>query len=441
MNRENITKILKVILFISVISFIAVFWYIIFNPDNIKESTVRNLLYMSGKFAGLIGFLFLSFLIFSGETARYFDRFFGINKIILFQRKFSLITCLFVVMHPVFFILANKSFSYLIPSFTFTPFSIGILSFYLFIIIMVSSVLYKKISYIIWQYLHIIIYVLFFFSLYHAVNIGSDSGQLPIRLLYLIAFVSISVGMIYRTYYKIKQRTQKKFYLKNIKWETKDTYTLTLESKKNIMFKAGQFFFIRLKRKGIYARHPISASSSPNEENLKFTIKLKGRFTKVASNLNIGEEIIVEGPFGIFTIEDTIGRDKNKNLVFIAGGVGITPFLSIIKSPSMSSGKRDITLFYFSKTIYDIIFKSGLDNIREDWLKKIYVVSEDEPSGNVEEKGMINKDLITKYLDKEKIKNSVFYICGPEKMKDCAIKELKELGVKKENIIIEDFFW
>ncbi len=484
MERENIAKILKGIIFIFIIYYIIIFWNVIFSSVNLKELSQNSLFYLSGKLAGLTGFLFLSFLIFSGETARFFDRFFGINKIILFQRKFALITALFVISHPIFFILSTKSFSYLIPSFILTPLTFGIVSFYLFIIIMISSFLYKRISYKIWQYLHILIYLLFFFSLYHAIKIGSDSDLLPIKSIYLTALISILIGLVYRTFYKIKQRVSEKFFLKEIKKETEDTFTLILETKKNFSFKAGQFCFLRLKRKGIYARHPISISSFPDEENLMFTIKLKGRFTKEALNLKIGEEIIVEGPFGIFTIDDTIGRNKDKNLIFIAGGVGITPFFSMIKSnlhldygktnsnlqvgeiasqsavfPSSPKPrqtphfsveyktegfgdiKRNITLFYCSKTIKGTIFKKELDKIKENWLKNIYIMSEDVYQGNVNETGIINKELIKKYLDEEKIKNSVFYICGPEKMKECATKELKELGIKKENIIIEDFFW
>ncbi len=439
MERKNKAKILKGILFIFLGFSLIIFWNAIFSSVNLKELSISSLFYTAGRLSGLVGFLSLSFLIFSGETARFFDKFFGINRIILFQRKFALITSLFVILHPVFFILSNKSFSYLIPSFILAPLTLGIISFCLFIIIMISSFFYKRISYKIWQYIHILIYLLFFFSLYHAIKTGSDSDSLPIRLIYLTALVSILIGIFYRTHYKIKQRASEKFYVKEIKKETEDTFTLILETKKKFLFKAGQFYFLRLKRKGIYARHPISISSSPDEGNLNFTIKLKGNFTKEALNLKIGEEVIVDGPFGIFTIEDTIGKHKDKNLVFIAGGVGITPFFSIIKSQIKSSTKINITLFYCSRTVKGTIFKRELDNIKEDWLKKIYIVSEDECQENVKEKGIINKELIKKYTDN--IDNSVFYICGPEQMKKCVIKELKELGVKKENIIIEDFFW
>src|SRR3989338_3998020 len=157
---------------------------------------------------------------------------------------------------------------------------------------MIASILYKRISYNVWQYLHILTYLLFFFSLYHATKTGSDYNFLPIKITYFIALIAIISGIAYRANYKIKQLSNK-FYIKEIRKETEDTFTLVLETKNNFPFKAGQFCFLRLKRKGIYARHPFTISSSPDEKYLRFTIKLKGRFTQEALNLKKGEEVIV----------------------------------------------------------------------------------------------------------------------------------------------------
>lgn len=423
-------KLLGILLITFMLSLIFIF-YSIFKSINFDNLSLNILLYSLGKFCGLVGFLFLSILIFSGETARFFDKYFGIDKIILFQRKFALITSFFVILHPIFFIISSKSIlPYIIPDFSAIPLSLGIISLYFFIIVMTASILYKRISYKIWQYLHILTYLLFFFSLYHATKTGSDYNYLPIKIIYLTLAILIIIGIIYRTNYKIKQFSNK-FFVKEIKKETEDTFTLILETKKNFPFKPGQFCFLRLNKKGIYARHPFTISSSPDKKDLEFTIKLKGRFTQEALNLKKGDEVIVDGPFGIFTLD----KAEEKDIIFIAGGVGITPFYSMIKSNT----KKDILLFYCSRTIKGTIFKKELDNIKEDWLKKVYIVSEDECQGNVKEKGIISKSIIAKYA--KDINNSIFFICGPEKMKDCVIKELKELGVKKENIIIEDFFW
>ena len=394
--------------------------------------------YSIGKFAGLLGFIFLSFLIFSGETARFFDRFFGINKIILFQRKFSLITAFFVLTHPFFFIISDKNFiNYFVLNFVSLSLALGVISFYIFVIVLLSSILYKKISYKIWQYIHIFIYLLFFFSFYHAVRLGSDSNFLVIKLIYYLAFVSVIVGIIYRTNYKIKERSNI-FYVKEIKKETEDAFTLVVNSNKPFSFKAGQFCFLRLDKSKIYARHPFTISSSSNNKELCFTMKVYGEFTRAVLKLKKGERIFVDGPFGIFTFEDTIS-DLKKKVVFVAGGVGITPFFSMINSNKKAKEKKNITLFYCSKKIKNIIFKNKLNRIKNKWFKKIYIVSQDKCSGNVKESGRIDKRLIQIYfLD---IKNSVFYICGPEKMKEYLVNELKRMGVEKSEIITEDFFW
>src|SRR3989344_1417033 len=416
---------ISLIIFIFLLIFI---FYSVFKSINFDNLSLDILFYTGGKLAGLLGFLFLSILIFSGETARFFDRFFGIDKIIKFQRKFSLVTSLFIILHPIFFIISSSSIlPYIIPDFSVIPLSLGIISLYFFIIIMLSSILYKRISYKTWQYIHILIYILFFFSLYHAIKIGSDYNYLPIKIIFFTFAMLIIIGIVYRTNYKIKQLSNK-FLVKEIKKETEDTFTMVLEAKNNFLFKAGQFCFLRINKNRLYARHPFTISSSHNEKDLSFTIKLKGRFTQEALNLKKGEEVIVEGPFGIFTLD----KAEEKDIVFIAGGIGITPFMSMIKSNLHSNIKRNITLFYCSKTIKGTIFKKELDNIEENWLNKVYIVSKDECQGNVKEKGIISKELIKKYTDN--IDNSVFYICGPEQMKKYVIKELKKLGIKKENI-------
>ncbi len=392
------------------------------------------LFYSIGKLAGLVGFLFLSILIISGDTARLFDRFFGMDKIIKFQRKFTLIITVVVITHPLFFMLSGGIYlSYLIPNFAVLPLALGILSLYIFAIVMTCSALYKRIPYQMWQYIHILTYILFFFSLYHALTIGSDTNNIFIKSIFGILLIGVIVGGVYRIYYKIKYR-KFKCHVKEIKWETPGIFTLKLKPNKKLFFKPGQFCFLRLNKDKLYARHPFTISSSPNENTLNFTMKITGKFTKTASQLKEGEEVIVDGPFGRFTIED-----DNKNLVFIAGGVGITPFISMIKYQLHSKKQQNITLLYGSKTEKNIIFKKELDEVNEEWFKKVYVLSGEEIFEENYGQGRVTKKIIKKYVGS--VKDSLFYVCGPEPMKDESIKILKNIGVKKQNIKIESFFW
>ena len=449
MKAKNILLAIFLTLIILDISFAI---YSVFKYTNPSNLSLNTLFYSSGKLAGLIGFLFLSILIFSGETARFFDKFLGIDKIIKFQRKFSWITTIFVLSHPIFFLLSTQiAFSSLIPSFMNIPLAAGVVSLYIFLIVMISSVLYKRISYNTWQFIHILVYLLFFFIFYHALNIGSDTRNILIMPIFSVIFIVMIIGSIYRINYKFKQRSFK-CYVEEIKTEILDTFTLKIKSNKKLFFKAGQFCFLRLNKDKLYARHPFTISSSPNENTLNFTLKITGRFTKIASQLKKGDKIIVEGGFGLFTIKDEDENINKKKLVFIAGGVGITPFRSIIKDEeeknNIQNSLRSILLLYGSKTEKDIIFKKEFDELdkKEKWLKKVYVLSQENEEkfnklNDKYEKGHIDELIIKKYLDEKDIKDSLFYICGPESMKNSVIKILTDLGVKKENIFIEDFFW
>lgn len=393
---------------------------------------MSELFYEIGKICGITGFFLLSFLIFSGDTARFWNRFVGLDKIIKFQRKFSYFVAFFVICHPIFFILANGfNINFIIPNFAYAPLTIGVLSMYIFIGIMIASKLYKMISYRTWQYIHILTYVLFFFAMFHAYNAGSNSEELTVP--YSIALVAIFIGIVYRTQYKVRARKTSKFKVKDIRSETHDTFTITVDGHKD--FIAGQFCFLRLNKNKLYARHPFTISSTPDED-MTFTIKLAGRFTQTAKELKPGDEILIDGPFGNFIPK------SEKDLVFIAGGVGITPFISILKDRTKNNINQNITLIYGSRTEADIIFKKEIDAISTPWFKKVYLLSliEDGITIPVDcEKGFICDDVLKRYV--KDVENSLYYICGPEIMKDNAKKLLKEKGVPGGQVFVEDFFW
>lgn len=84
--------------------------------------------------------------------------------------------------------------------------------------------------------------------------------------------------------------------------------------------------------------------------------------------------------------------------------------------------------------------KDRIDNIKTNWFKKVFFVSDNKNiSDPALEYGRINIETVTKYVSD--LKNSIFYICGPESMKNNLKIGLKSLGVKNNQIITEDFFW
>lgn len=405
-----------------------------------------------GQWSGIAAFVALSLLIFSGDTARFWDRFFGLDRIIKFQRKFSLWTALFVLLHPAFFMLSRQNFlAYAVPDFSVPPLALGIVAFYVFALVMLASLLYKRISHLAWQYIHVVTYLLFALSLIHAWQWGSDSGSWWLQGIYIVALAAVIFGAIYRTQYKIRQLFGGKFFVKSLTRETADTFTLTISQEEPLQFRAGQFCFLRLPKDSLHARHPFTIASAPAEQDLRFTIKNAGRFTDSAGKLKKGEKVLIDGPFGRFYL-----RDGKKPLVFIAGGVGITPFISMLREQiaadnlhNRQPSARDITLLYGSRSYQDIIFREELDSIKAPWLKKIYLLSETKaPKGKKQTTAKLPKDCLPGYIDEKIIRRFVpdpaaalFYICGPEALKNSVKKILRQLKVPRSAIFVEDFFW
>ena len=396
---------------------------------------LTDIFYNLGKISGLIALISLALLIFSGDTARYFDRFIGLDRLIKFQRKFSFFVLAFAGLHPFLFILSGReSLKVFIPNPYLMPLNFGIFAFLILIIVMLFSYFYKRISYRAWQYIHILTYILLFFALYHAFFWGSSANKPIFQAIYLVILIAVVLGASCRFSYKYRAWRRPKFYISKILQETNNIFSLSLQSDKKMKFKAGQFCFLRLKGKKLYARHPFTISSSPQEDEFLFTVKNTGRFTFALSKMNVGDEVLVDGPFGRF-----IERKKSGDLVFVAGGVGITPFRSMALDFLARGRQGKISLIYCSKYKEDLVFENDFNRLQSENFKTFYVLSAGEKNEGSYFSGRINKEIIKKAL--VNMDNPTFYICGPEPLKLETIKMLKELGVSKKRIIFEDFFW
>lgn len=150
--------------------------------------------------------------------------------------------------------------------------------------------------------------------------------------------------------------------IKEVKIIDPKHFSLILEKPNNFSFYPGQYLDIKLPVKDKFGdTRAFTISSSPTEENLMITSK-KGvtPFKKLVGNLKIGDIIKSSHPAGTFTL------DESSSAVFIAGGIGITPFRSIIKYAVDQNIKTKITLIY-SNSDENFLFKEELDK----WLQKL----------------------------------------------------------------------
>ena len=193
-----------------------------------------------------------------------------------------------------------------------------------------------------------------------------------------------------------------------------------LEASAFPFFRAGQYVSLQSKVGESLVSRPYSIASSPREalENkLVLGVEEAGFFSGyLDKEAKPGDRFTMTEPSGEFHYETL--RDK-KHIVCIAGGAGITPFLSMAKSMVEGDEDYEMTLFYGARDEARIAFKPELDALAEKGLKVVYVLSDEERAGY--EHGFVSAALLEKYVD---IRNVTFFLCGPKAMYDFVLKEL-----------------
>lgn len=195
-------------------------------------------------------------------------------------------------------------------------------------------------------------------------------------------------------------------------------------------FRAGQYVTIQAHIAGSIVSRPYSIVSTPKDalsNKLVLGIEEQGFMSKyLCHEAKIGDAFMMLEPAGEFHYETL--RDK-KNIVCIAGGSGITPFMSMLNAKAQGTENYDVTLFYGARDVKHLAYKDELDKLAQNGIKVIYVLS-DEENSNMEH-GFIGIDLIKKYVN---INDSTFFLCGPKAMYDYIIPALKEAGLANKYI-------
>lgn len=173
-----------------------------------------------------------------------------------------------------------------------------------------------------------------------------------------------------------------------------------------------------------------SIASSPNEDHMEFMIEMiNGKFTSLLANLKVGDEIYVSEPRGAFTYQP----DSQHSDLFLAAGIGIAPFFSMLRFLRSRNLKRNIYLFYSIKHKEDIVNSSELQSYEDIGLKLVYTVTRDHGDNNWNgERGRINMQMIKNHV--EDFASSTVYLCGGIKFVKDIVEELKSEGIKDEQI-------
>lgn len=216
---------------------------------------------------------------------------------------------------------------------------------------------------------------------------------------------------------------------------TSDVVSYRFPRPAELAYKPGQYFFVNIKQGDKELSHHFSFSSSPTENDfIEFTKKFTDHeYSVVLKASKVGDWARIDAPYGKFTFEGEFPK-----IALLAGGIGITPLLSICKNATDKHLDSKITVFYGNRSENDIAFRDELEAIQEQNknLKIIHILN--QPSVNWKgPTGVVTADLIRNELPD--FKENIFYCCGPPGMVTAIQSMIKSLGLSESQLKLEYF--
>jgi len=266
------------------------------------------------------------------------------------------------------------------------------------------------------------------------------SPQVHFGSFYLTPEIAMLIGNMYSYFVSPKSKLTLK--LKEKVRIAPDTYEFVFAAPRRFKFIPGQYMEWTLGHNEPDSRgnrRYFTLASSPTEQNLRLGVKFYNKsstFKKAMLSMGRNAEIVASQISGDFVLP----KDPRQKLVFLAGGIGITPFRSMIKYLLDTQQRRPITLFYAARTVEDIVYKDIFDRAEKELgIKVIYTLTDntDVPANWSGKLGRINPETIKMVL--RDYGNSVFYISGSRNMVDSFKNILSKLGIPKRKIIIDYF--
>jgi predicted ferric reductase len=212
--------------------------------------------------------------------------------------------------------------------------------------------------------------------------------------------------------------------------------TLTRPAGPDFSFQPGQFAWFAIGRSPFaLTQHPFSFSSSAERgKEVEVAIKALGDFTSTVRDLPVGTTVYVDGPHGVFSID----QDEGPGFGLVAGGVGIAGLISTVRTMADRRDTRPVVLFYGNREWDDVAFREELEQLTTQLDLAVVHVLEQPPAGWRGETGYITAEVLERHLPNG-YRRFQFFICGPDPMMDAAEAALVSLGVPVERVHSERF--
>ena len=405
-------------------------------PEALEVQDYSSVTQMLGEVFGLVGMTLFALTFMLSTRIRFIEDIFGgLDKVYVVHGVLGGTALMLILFHPILLVLKfipsniKLAASYLLPS-SYWSVNFGIIAL-TGLILLVGLTLYSKMKYHKWKLSHEFLGAIFILAVLHIFLVrGVASRDNIFSGYYLFAGIVSFIGLSAFSYSLfIKDRIMKNavYIIKRIE-QKNDVFIIDMIPKhKPLEYQSGQFVYVRFYNERLSREeHPFSIASKSNSRDLRIIIKKLGDYTDRLEHLKIGDKVSIEGPYGKFNCDL---QKKNEEQVWIAGGIGITPFLGMLED--LETCRVKVDLYHSVKKESDFINYKEMEDANSRINQFRFI------PWNSTNKGYLTVNDISKISGD--LKKKTFYICGPEAFKNSIIKGLTDAGVDNNKIHEEVF--
>lgn len=398
----------------------------------------------SGVMFGLLGLGVLSAQAVTSGRQRWFARGLGQDDLLRFHRQTGLFALVLVLAHPLVLMLSEPDFvTYLDPRDEL----LRALSLWFVLAattLLIASSLWRTtfgLSYERWRLLHGgLALAIVAAGLGHALMVDHYTGPLWKKALLVMAVGGALYLMVETRLRRPWRMRRRPWRVENVHRRRDESWSLRLraDGHEGMAFRPGQFAWLTLgDSPWRLQQHPFSMTSSADADagTVEFTIKAAGDFTGAMGEVEPGTRAWLEGPYGVFTWEPGQCPD---GAVFISGGVGITPVMSMLRTARDRGAREPLWLIHASQDADSMLFREELAELERELPLTLVHVLDDAPDGWEGESGKVDAELLRRCLPGH-LAGLPCYLCGPEPMADALEPALSALGVPARNLYCERF--
>lgn len=391
---------------------------------------------------GFVGLSMMGLQFFLTGRFRHLTSPYGIDLVYHFHRQISTVSFLLILLHPlIIFISSPSTLLFLNPVSAPWWMTAGTGGLVALAVLILTSIKRKAwdIRYETWRLTHAFLSIgVVALSLIHIEGVGYYVRR-PLKRWFWIGLVMAWIlSLLYVRILKPVWMSRRPYKVEEVIRERGKTWTLVLrpEGHPGMSFKPGQFAWLKIGKSPFAIReHPFSFSSSAmRSDRIEISIKELGDFTSKIGEVTPGTRAYLDGPYGTFTVD----RHTAPGYVFVVGGVGIAPVISIFRTLADRHEKRPLLLFYSNKTWEEMTFREELEDLsRRLNLRVVYTLT-NPPEDWEGERGRMNSGMMARYLPENRVECE-YFICGPDPLQMAVKKSLGELGLPLEKVQSESF--